>query len=122
MDSGCPGAVDALEETYDLQRDISPQEVIGIMDQLLCHEASILFALPDAVAADINQDGMAPGISTVANHPHKSLCGGSYRAAANKHRASRFRRQGQAPDRADSNAECFTRILLGHAQSLLLRQ
>lgn len=40
MDSGCsrPGA--EVEETYDVSRSLLPEEVLGIMDQLLCHEVS----------------------------------------------------------------------------------
>ncbi|PTB43457.1 uncharacterized protein TrAFT101_002016 [Trichoderma asperellum] len=40
MDSGCsrPGA--EVEETYDVSRSLLPEEVLGIIDQLLCHEMS----------------------------------------------------------------------------------
>jgi N-alpha-acetyltransferase 35, NatC auxiliary subunit len=40
MDSGCVDAGEEFEETYDVSRSLSPQEVIGIMDELLCHEVS----------------------------------------------------------------------------------
>lgn len=39
MDSGCLAA-DSLEEDYDLNRPLLPAEVLGIIDQLLSHEAS----------------------------------------------------------------------------------
>lgn len=42
MDSGflAPGEnyAQALEDDYDVARDLTPAEVLGIMDQLLCHE------------------------------------------------------------------------------------
>lgn len=42
MDSGYidPGedAARALEDEYDTAQELSPAEVLGIMDQLLCHE------------------------------------------------------------------------------------
>lgn len=38
MDSGLLQPGETLEETYNALRDISPEEVIGIMDQLLCYE------------------------------------------------------------------------------------
>lgn len=38
MDSGLLQPNENLEETYDVLRDLSPEEVIGIMDQLFCHE------------------------------------------------------------------------------------
>jgi hypothetical protein len=38
MDSGCLAAGESLDEEYDVTRPISPEEVLGIIDQLLCHE------------------------------------------------------------------------------------
>lgn len=42
MDSGyiAPGEniAQALEDDYDVRRQLTPEEVIGLMDQLLCHE------------------------------------------------------------------------------------
>lgn len=40
MDSGCLAATDSLDEEYDLNRPLLPTEVLGIIDQLLSHEAS----------------------------------------------------------------------------------
>jgi hypothetical protein len=46
MDSGyiAPGEnhAQALEDDYDVRRDLTPEEVVGLMDQLLCHEVGIL--------------------------------------------------------------------------------
>ena len=42
MDSGCVESTDELEELYDATRPLLPEEVLGIIDQLLCHEVSAL--------------------------------------------------------------------------------
>lgn len=38
MDSGCPEAEETLDDVYDVCRPLLPEEVLGIIDQLLCHE------------------------------------------------------------------------------------
>lgn len=38
MDSGVLQPGETLEHDYDLQKDLLPEEVVGIMDQLLCYE------------------------------------------------------------------------------------
>ncbi|KAI5281160.1 hypothetical protein KEM52_003982, partial [Ascosphaera acerosa] len=38
MDSGYVAPGETLDDDYDVSRDLSAEEVIGIMDQLLCHE------------------------------------------------------------------------------------
>lgn len=43
MDSGCVKSPDELEELYDVSRPLLPEEVLGIIDQLLCHEVNELF-------------------------------------------------------------------------------
>ncbi|KAF4510813.1 hypothetical protein G6O67_002676 [Ophiocordyceps sinensis] len=40
MDSGCIIAGDDFEELYDVSKLLLPEEVLGIIDQLLCHEMS----------------------------------------------------------------------------------
>lgn len=41
MDSGCVKSEDELEELYDVSRKLLPEEVLGIIDQLLCLEVSL---------------------------------------------------------------------------------
>lgn len=41
MDSGYLAPGDTLEDDYDIKRDLLPEEVIGIIDQLICHEVSL---------------------------------------------------------------------------------
>ncbi len=38
MDSGCVAPGDEFEELYDVSRPLLPEEVLGIIDQLICHE------------------------------------------------------------------------------------
>lgn len=38
MDSGFLAPGETLDDDYDVLRDLLPEEVLGIMDQLLCHE------------------------------------------------------------------------------------
>ena len=40
MDSGYLAPGEILEDEYDVLRPLSPEETIGIMDELLCHEVS----------------------------------------------------------------------------------
>ncbi|ETS06427.1 Mak10-domain-containing protein [Trichoderma reesei RUT C-30] len=40
MDSGCAAAEAEVEQLYDVSRPLLPEEVLGIIDQLLCHEMS----------------------------------------------------------------------------------
>ena len=38
MDSGYLEEGESLEDDYDTLRTLLPEEVLGIMDQILCHE------------------------------------------------------------------------------------
>lgn len=53
MDSGYLGPdenhAQALEYDYDVVRELRPEEVLGIMDQLLCHEVRCAFSTPDDI-------------------------------------------------------------------------
>ena len=40
MDSGYLESGETLEDTYDVLRDLLPEELIGIMDAMLCHEVN----------------------------------------------------------------------------------
>lgn len=41
MDSGFLNKGETLEDGYDVLRRLLPEEVIGIMDQLMCREVSL---------------------------------------------------------------------------------
>ena len=38
MDSGYLAQGEMLEDDYDVLRELLPEEVVGIMDQMLCYE------------------------------------------------------------------------------------
>ena len=42
MDSGYLAQGETLEDDYDVLREILPEELIGIMDQLLCYEVNVI--------------------------------------------------------------------------------
>ena len=42
MDSGFLEPGECLEDDYDVLRELLPEEVLGIMDQLLCYEVGLL--------------------------------------------------------------------------------
>lgn len=46
MDSGFLAPGDTLEDDYDVSHNLSPEEVLGVMDQLLCYEAAWLQGWP----------------------------------------------------------------------------
>ncbi len=41
MDSGYLAPGETLDDEYDVLKPLLPQEVVGIMDQMLCHEVRI---------------------------------------------------------------------------------
>lgn len=41
MDSGCVEPGEEFEVLYDVSRPLLPEEALGIMDQLICHEVSV---------------------------------------------------------------------------------
>jgi hypothetical protein len=43
MDSGCLEPGETMEDEYDFSQVLLPEEIIGIIDQLLCHEVRHLF-------------------------------------------------------------------------------
>ena len=45
MDSGYLAPGETLDDDYDVLRDLQPEEVIGIMDQLICFEVGFVLYL-----------------------------------------------------------------------------
>jgi hypothetical protein len=41
MDSGYLEPGESMEDEYDFTEPLLPEEIIGIIDQLLCHEVSV---------------------------------------------------------------------------------
>ncbi len=42
MDSGFLAEGEAFEDTFDVLEELLPEEVVGLMDQMLCHEVRLL--------------------------------------------------------------------------------
>lgn len=51
MDSGCLAAGESLDDDYDVTRPLLPKEVLGIIDQLLCHEVCQACVFPTRAAS-----------------------------------------------------------------------
>lgn len=49
MDSGYLEPGETMEDEYDFTEALLPEEIIGIIDQLLCHEVSASIFLTDPV-------------------------------------------------------------------------
>lgn len=47
MDSGYLMARETLDDDYDVLRELLPEEVLGIMDQMLCFEVGSTLALQE---------------------------------------------------------------------------
>ena len=69
MDNGMNTDDETAEESYDVLRELSPEEVVGIMDQLLCFEVRHLLLLsepwgarPCLILIPDGIDGMAQGL------------------------------------------------------------
>lgn len=90
MDSGyiAPGEnhAQALEDNYDVRRNLTPEQVVGLMDQLLCHEVRFSGALMARMVADINADGVAYGSSSLTNTLYVNLHRQVAVASAEDHR------------------------------------
>lgn len=84
MDSGCVKSADDLEELYDVSRPLLPEEVLGVIDQLLCHEVSLSHYLITGLVL-IFLDGVAPGISPLTDSVHQRLRRGPPYANANQY-------------------------------------
>ena len=77
MDSGYLAGGEKLDDDYDVLRKLLPEETLGIMDQLLCHEVGfqLLIATSGGISdADLGYiDGLAHGKPSLTNTVHLSL-------------------------------------------------
>ena len=53
MDSGFLITGESVEHTYDVLRELLPEEVIGVMDQMLCFEVCIRGTLMIGIVSDM---------------------------------------------------------------------
>ena len=89
MDSGCLEADESLDDDYDVRRELLPEEVVGIIDQLLCHEVRNTL-LRSGMSLTSPLDGMASWLSAITNPLHKRLHRGHPDAHACDHRPGRL--------------------------------
>lgn len=71
MDSGYLAPGETLDDDYDVLRHLEPEEVIGIMDQLICFEVGPILYLVDPGGPHLMLiaglvDGVAQGSSTLS--------------------------------------------------------
>lgn len=45
MDSGVLAEGESLDQEYDVSRDLLPEEILGIIDQLLCLEVRSIYTI-----------------------------------------------------------------------------
>ena len=68
MDSGYLEPDETMDDDYDFSQTLLPEEIIGIIDQLLCHEVSP--SLQSEVGLTL-KDGMAHGTSSFPDNIHQ---------------------------------------------------
>lgn len=71
MDSGFLAPGESLDDDYDVLRELLPEEVIGIIDQLICFEVGIRRAFNNPCGLNLMLmtgliGGVAYGSSTIA--------------------------------------------------------
>lgn len=72
MDSGFLEPHELLYDTYDVLQNLLPEEVIGIMDQLLCYEVRLSATSTNGMLTG-SSDGLAPGLPALTNAIHLPL-------------------------------------------------
>lgn len=74
MDSGCLGPGESLDDDYEVNRPLLPEEVLGIIDQLLCHEVGVhLLRCSWLCVLTLAVDVLAPGLPFVPDPLHQPL-------------------------------------------------
>ena len=77
MDSACNDPHNERGELYDVRRELLPDEVLGIMDQLLCHEVRPLSSrcanVRETRLADDLLDGVASRLPTIPDSFHERV-------------------------------------------------
>lgn len=77
MDSGCVAPGEEFEETYDVSRSLLPEEVLGIIDELICHEvwlSSVPFcSLPQLTPALFRCHGISDTLFPRPSSPASTL-------------------------------------------------
>ena len=133
MDSGCLAPGESLDVDYDVTRSLLPQEVLGIIDQLLCLEVRprlhpLLAVMPcgpaQASCSSTNPraDGMAPWLSSLPDAAHKRLYRSHAEPVTGDHRRCRFRQVTPRGGDEGSDAHGAKGIHPRLAEGLLVRK
>ena len=73
MDSGFLLPGEKLHDDYDVLREPLPEEVLGIIDQMICYEVNLRMLQLKLLRAYPSLDGMASGLSIVSDALHITL-------------------------------------------------
>ena len=84
MDSGCVKPGDEFEELYDVSKSLLPEEVLGIIDQLLCHEVRPCFWDPLGIVLT-EEDVVASWVPPLSDSLHQCVRRGAHDAGPNAH-------------------------------------
>lgn len=92
MDSGIPDEGEPLDEEYDVTGPSTAEEVLGIMDQLLCLEVSVYLKLSHGGKPSLtpSADGLASRVPFVADDPDERPCGCPNESRTKNYRRCRF--------------------------------
>lgn len=81
MDSGCVAPGEKFEEDYNVSRRLLPEEVLGIIDELICHEVCLTEHRTIRAARTLTVvDFMAPRLPSITNAVHQRICRGTFYA------------------------------------------
>lgn len=117
MDSGFLEPGETMDDDYDVLRDLSPEQVIGIMDQLLCHEVRSLYLARGL--ADVEWAGsMACRKSFAADSVHIHIYRQTSLAGAETSRASPISAQFESTGRQTIGQSSASSILYRARQSV----
>lgn len=73
MDTGFLQPGETMEDDYDVGRELTPAECLGIMDQILCLEVRVSDCIRQADAKQCALDGMAHGAPLIPNSIHEHV-------------------------------------------------
>lgn len=123
MDSGCVESEADLEELYDVSQPLLPEEVLGIIDQLICLEVSD-GPLKTWLILESHEmaDGLAPRIPPLADPVHKRLRRLPLYARPEEHKRGAICAEPKVERGAATDARGLARLLFGYVESLRLRQ
>lgn len=72
MDTGYLAEGETMDDDYDVTRNLLPEELLGIIDQLLCLEVSFPCKVTYA-QTEILKDGLAHGTSAFTDNLYQSV-------------------------------------------------